>query len=371
MIKTVSINLGGIVFQIDEDAYEALSKYLNDLTQYYKYTEGRDEIVSDIESRLAELFNESFAKSGFSVISMGDVEEVIDIMGRPEDFGDAEESEEERREGASKKKVTDDTIYTSKRLYRNPDDAIIAGVCSGLSTYFGIEDPIWIRLAFIVLTLGSFGIAPIAYVILWAILVPAETAAQKLHMKGEPINVNNLEKKIKEELERAGNNLKGFADNQKSKGVLGKFVHFIGKLFGGAAIILWKIVKVVFIIFVIGMLIAFVFTLISALISFLIALPVAFKYIFSSSFAWILGAIGGVLTLGIPLFLLIYLPFRYWKRDREHSKFVLPAVGVLFFVGLISLAISSAEVASYFSNTEVETKEKIILIQLQILCICL
>jgi phage shock protein PspC (stress-responsive transcriptional regulator) len=359
MIKTVSINLGGIVFQIDEDAYEALSKYLNDLKQYYKYTEGRDEIVADIESRLAELFNDSFAKSGFSVISMGDVLEVIEIMGRPEDFDDEEETMEDAKQQSKSTASTGATnTITNKRLYRDVDDAIIAGVASGLSVYFGIKDPLWIRLLFILFTIGTLGtIAPIIYIVLWAIVEPAATTAQKLAMRGEPINVNNLEKRIKEEFERAGDNLKGFASKQNTNGALAQIVNVIGKLFGAVARFIWIFVKVIFFLVVGAVCLALIAALFSALISLIIALPLALKYIFSSGVTWVFAAFGAIVVIGIPAFLLIYLPYRFWTRKRTHNKFVLPMAGGLFVLGLISLGITTAEVASYFSTTEVEKTE--------------
>jgi phage shock protein PspC (stress-responsive transcriptional regulator) len=356
MIKTVSINLGGIVFQIDEDAYEALNKYLSDLKQYYKFTEGRDEIVSDIESRLAELFSDDFAKSGFSVISMGDVLQVIEIMGRPEDFDDEEETMEDAKQ--QKKSATASgasTIITNKRLYRDTDDAIIAGVASGLSVYFGIKDPLWIRLLFILFTIGTLGtIAPIVYIILWAIVEPAQSTAQKLAMRGEPINVSNLEKRIKEEFEKAGDNLKGFAAKQNAEGTLTKLVNLIGKLFGAVARFVWIFAKIIFFVVVGSICLALIAALFSALISLLIALPLALKYIFSSTFAWIFGAFGGILVIGIPAFLLFYIPYRLWNRKRSHSKLVLPITAGLFVLGLICLGFTTAEVASYFSTTEIE-----------------
>jgi len=368
MIKTVSINLNKVVFQIDEDAYEALKQYLNSLNQYYKYTEGRDEIVSDIEARLAELFTESFERSGFDVISMGDVEEVIEVMGRPEDFDDDGERMEEgegtdqSRSSAGSSSSGGTTTIKGKRLYRNPDDAIIAGVSSGLSSYFGIDDPIWIRIVFILFTIGTLGtIGPIVYILLWVILMPAETSSQKLEMKGQPINVSNLEKKIKEEFEKAGDNLKGFASGNNREGGLNNIVNLIGRVFGAVAKLAWAFAKVIFFIIITAMAIGMIVTFISLLVSFLIALPVAIKYIFANAWGWISGGLGGLLVIGIPLFFLFYIPFRLWGRKKySHNRAIIPVAIGLFVIGLISLGASTAEVASYFSTTEMETQEEMI-----------
>ena len=231
MIKTVSINLGGIVFQIDEDAFDALRTYLDSVTQYYKYQEGRDDIVSDIESRFAEIFSESLHTSGFDVISMGNVEEVISIMGRPEDFdGEGDRFEAEEESTSSRRRTA-----RGKVLYRDKERSVLAGVSSGLSAYWGIDDPLWIRIAFIAGTLFSGGtLAPIIYIILWIVVPPAKTSAQQLEMQGEPVNLSNLEKKIQSEISDAGEKFTEFANGEARSG-LRSIVNGIGKVFGAVA----------------------------------------------------------------------------------------------------------------------------------------
>lgn len=366
MIKTVNINLGGIVYQIDEDAFEELKKYLDSLNQYYKYTEGRDEIVADIESRLAELFTESLDRSGFKVVSMGDVAEVIEIMGRPEDFdvdGEMfEESETSERTtntnrtatGASDKKGT-------KRLYRDPDNAIIAGVSSGLSAYWNIDDPLWIRLAFILLVIFSVGIVgPAVYIILWMILPKAETASQKLEMKGEPVNISNLEKKIREEFSQVGENLKDFTQSNANNSVLRRIVNGIGKVFGAIAKIFFWFFKILFIFIAGVVLIASIIALLASLFSFLVLLPLSIKYIFASTLGWLLALVGGVLVLVIPILFMIYVPLRIFTKYKVRNKNVgFMALG-LFIIGVIFMSISAYEVANYFSEREIVTKQEIL-----------
>ncbi|MEZ5008672.1 MAG: DUF2807 domain-containing protein [Chitinophagales bacterium] len=365
MIKTVNINLGGIVYQIDEDAFEELRKYLDSLNQYYKYTEGRDEIVADIESRLAELFTESLDRSGFKVVSMGDVAEVIDIMGRPEDFdvdGEMfEESETSERTtntnrtatGASDKKGT-------KRLYRDPDNAIIAGVSSGLSAYWNIDDPLWIRLAFILSVVFSVGILPAIYVVLWIILPKAKTASQKLEMKGEPVNINNLEKKIREEINQVGENLKDFTQNNANNSVLRKIVNGIGKVLGAIAKVFFLFFKILFSLIAVIVLVAAVIALFASLLSFLVVLPLSIKYIFASTLGWLLALVGGVLVLEIPILLLIYVPLRIFTKYKVRNKNVgFMGLG-LFFIGVIFMCISAYEVANYFSEREIVSKQEIL-----------
>ncbi len=364
MIKTVNINLGGIVYQIDEDAFETLRKYLDSLTQYYKFTEGRDEIVSDIESRIAEIFAETLAQSGFTVISLGDVEEVIETMGRPEDFDmDSElfEDEPRREQQTNYQSTTTTTTSTSgkatKRLYRDPDNAIIAGVSSGLSAYFGIDDPLWIRLTFIILTVLSVGMAPIVYIVLWVILPKAITSAQKLEMSGEPVNVNNMEKKIREEFNQVGENLKGFANSNPQNSGLRSLVNGIGKLFGAIAKLAFVFFKIIFGFLLLIFPIIAIVLLIVGLIYFLIGIPLSIKYIFATSFGWILATIGGILTFGIPTLLLIYIPLRIFTKYRVRNNNAGFVAFGLFLIGLICMGISSAEVASYFSEKESITTE--------------
>jgi len=179
MNKVVNINLGGIPFTLDEDAYVHLQKYLDTIHRHFAQNEGYREITRDIEARLAELFQERLDRR--SIVNLNDVEEAIAIMGKPEDFG-AAPMEEGR---ADKQQSFSGSYKTGKRLFRNTDDEVVGGVCSGISAYFGIQDPIWIRLLFVVLTLsGAFGI-PI-YIILWILMPQAKTAGDKLAMRGNP-----------------------------------------------------------------------------------------------------------------------------------------------------------------------------------------
>ncbi|GJM36119.1 MAG: hypothetical protein DHS20C18_51200 [Saprospiraceae bacterium] len=193
MNKVLSINLGGYPFTIDEDAFEHLDKYLKAIHKHFRHTEGYEEITEDIEARLAELFQSSMGNR--PIVSFKDVEQAIATMGRPEEFGEGPLEDEtvagSRGEGSYK---------TGKRLFRNPDDEVVAGVCSGVAAYFGIQDPVWIRILFVIITIsGGFGIP--MYIVLWAILPQAETAGDRLAMRGEPINVSNIGKIIQEEVE--------------------------------------------------------------------------------------------------------------------------------------------------------------------------
>ena len=223
MKKTININLAGFVFYIDEDAYEALKNYLNNIRTYLGNTEGREEIIADIESRISELFSEKQKQ----VITIDEVNHVIQIMGRPEDYV----SEEEEPSTASGKQSYRYTEPVTKRLYRDPDNQVLGGVCAGVGHYLNI-DTVWVRLIFLAMIWS--GVTILFYFILWAIIPKAETTAQKLEMKGKAATFSNIEDfvrkgydNVKEDLKNV--NFKGAGEKaQKGANV---FFALLGELF--------------------------------------------------------------------------------------------------------------------------------------------
>ncbi len=215
MNKVFNVNLGGYPFTIDEDAYQQLDDYLTAIHGHFRASEGYEEITGDIEGRMAELFQESL--EGRTIVTLKDVENAIAVMGTPEEFGaDPIEERPKSKKTKTKSKVIGAGIKTGKRLFRNPEDEMVAGVCSGIAAYFGIQDPLWIRLLFVLITLsGGFGIP--AYLILWAIVPKAETSGDRLAMRGEPINVNNIAKTIEDELEDLSDKFSDFGEGFSSK----------------------------------------------------------------------------------------------------------------------------------------------------------
>ncbi len=187
MNKTVNINLAGIFFHIDEDAYAKLQHYLEAIKQSLTNTQGRDEIINDIEARIAELFSEKIQNER-QVIGNREVDEVIAVMGQPEDYMLDEEIFE------------DDPVYTKsrgKKLFRDTDHSYIGGVSSGLGHYLGV-DALWIRLAWVLLTIFTTGAFILVYIALWIFVPEAKTTADKLAMRGEPVTISNIERKIRE-----------------------------------------------------------------------------------------------------------------------------------------------------------------------------
>jgi phage shock protein PspC (stress-responsive transcriptional regulator) len=187
MKLTVNINLGGYAFNVDEDAYERLRQYLKTIEREFSGENSSAEIISDIEGRVAELFKMRLTPYK-QVINMKDVEEVMDILGSPELISGSGSAESEPR-----------TASSSRRIYRDPDRRIFGGVCAGLAEYLNM-DALIIRIIFVILVLaGGFGI--LIYLVLWVVLPEARTTAQKLEMRGDPVNIENIKESVKREFD--------------------------------------------------------------------------------------------------------------------------------------------------------------------------
>ena len=220
MNKTVNINIGGLIFHIDEDAFQKLTRYFDAIRRSLSNSSGHEEIMKDIEMRVAELFSER-QKSDKHVINLKDVDEVVKVMGQPEDYRIDDDASE-----------TTTGSFTSstnrKKLYRDKEKGMIGGVCTGLGHYFGV-DSIWIKIAFILFVFAGFGSGILAYFILWIITPEAVTTTEKLEMTGEPVTISNIEKKVREEFEsvsakiknvdydKMGNQVKATAENAGNK----------------------------------------------------------------------------------------------------------------------------------------------------------
>jgi phage shock protein PspC (stress-responsive transcriptional regulator) len=191
---TVSINLGGYSFNIDEDAYIELKRYLKSLELHFAGEESSSEILSDIEARMAELFRTKLS-SYKQVINIEDVRQVITVLGTPEDISDTE--------GPTVRDKFSSPGY--HRMYRDIDHRIIGGVCAGIAAYWDIE--LWlVRLIFFVLAMMGVGI--LIYLILYIVLPEAKTTAEKIAMKGNPVNIHNIKDSVKQEFETVRKNMK-------------------------------------------------------------------------------------------------------------------------------------------------------------------
>ncbi len=222
MKKTLTVNLGGTVYHIDEDAYILLDNYLNNLRYHFRKEEGADEIVRDMEARIAELFDEAL-RGGLQVITIKEVEEVIARMGKPEELNDGEE---ENASASGEKAYDSESTGTSRRLFRNPDDRVLGGVVSGLAAYFG-WDVTWTRIVFILAGFLIHGLI-LAYLLAWIIIPLAQTATEKLQMRGEPINVENIGRTVTDGFEKVND----YVHSEKPRSALHKLGNGVVAVFG-------------------------------------------------------------------------------------------------------------------------------------------
>lgn len=364
MNKTVTINIAGIVFHIEEDAYERLKTYLDKLRFKFSAEEGRDEILADIESRIAEILT---AKKGPAreVVIMSDIEEVIATMGEPEAISDegnaASEPEPEptRAESYERRK--------RRRLFRDPDDKILGGVCTGIGHYFDI-DAVWIRLGFVLaVVLGGTGI--LFYLLLMIIIPKAETTAEKLEMRGEPVDVNNIKRSIQEEFEEWGDRMKKFGKEKKAE--WGKadydkwnrsryhrrrdgaedFLRTIGTLLG-------RFVAFCLVFFGVLLLIG-LFTGTFFITDFgPDVISAQAKSLFDDQTSYYVAIIGGILVFGMPLLMMIYSGITILFRLKRNNKILgFSALGI-WIVGIILSVISITNVAAGFSETS-QSEERV------------
>ncbi len=257
MNKTININLGGTFFHIDEDAFGKLSRYLDAIKRSFKDPQGQDEIIRDIETRIAELFTEKLS-SPTQVVTLKELDEVIAVMGQPEDYIIDEEIFEDAPYSTKK------PSGSHKQLFRDVDNKFIAGVSSGLAHYLGI-DTLWIRLFWILLTVFSSGFFFIIYIIFWILVPPAITTSDKLKMTREPINISNIERKIKEGTSRIEEEVKNI-DKEELKRKSSYFFETLGKIFKALLTVIGKFIGVFFIFLSLSILVSAVIGLFSGTI---------------------------------------------------------------------------------------------------------
>lgn len=354
MNKTVNINLANILFHIDEEAYLKMSRYLEAIKRSFANTSGNDEIIRDIEARIAELFQEKMENER-QVITLKEVDEVINIMGQPEDYMVDEDIFEDAQPGSTGK------ASKVKKLYRDPDSKFIGGVCSGLEYYTGV-DALWIRIIFILLALST-GFGFIAYILLWILVPEATTTSQKLDMRGEPVNISNIERKVKEgfddvaskvknvDYEKVGHKVKStgksFAD------ALGDIIMFFFKIIG-------KFIGILLILIGATSLIGIFIGMFTVGILDMFHIPgLDFYDMVNSTDApvWLVSVLG-LFAFGIPFFFLLYLGLKILVNNLKSIgnivKFSLLGLWLLSVIGLTVLGIQQASAHAYTGSTTVK-----------------
>lgn len=199
MKKTVNINLSGMQFTIDEDAYSLLHEYLETLRRAFAAEPAGSDIVDDIECRIAELFSERLGDTS-GIITLADVQQVIQRIGTVDQLAPSLPLDE-AEDAKAPSHAPGEGVYgqggapvpppTRKQLFRDTDDKVLGGVCAGLAHYFGL-DPVWVRIIFVVLFFVSMSTLFFLYILLWVIIPPAVTPYQKMQMYGSPATMQNI-----------------------------------------------------------------------------------------------------------------------------------------------------------------------------------
>lgn len=356
MNKTVNINLAGIFFHIDEDAYAKLQHYLDAVKRSFVNTSGVDEILADIEARIAELFSERI-RNDRQVISSREVEEVIAIMGQPEDYMVDEEIFEDTTSHSTRKEPS------QKQLFRDPDHTYIGGVSSGLGHYLGIQ-AIWIRLLWILLTIGSSGAFILIYLALWIFVPEAKTTAEKLAMRGEPVTISNIERKIKEGFDDVSKRVKNVDYEKygyKARSSAGSLATVLGDIINVLLRVFVKLVGILLLLIAGTTLIGLFIGLFTVGTFGIIEAPWT-DYLemtsVGSNAIWIISLLS-FFAVGIPFFFLFILGLKILVKNLRTigrtAKLVLLGLWIISVLGLIFFGIMQATEHAYDADV-VETQ---------------
>lgn len=350
MKKTQTINLGGIIFHIELDAFDQFSAYLDSVKKQFSDTDGQDEIIADIEARIAEILNEKKIK----IITHKNVDDVIIIMGKPEQYGDDES--ETQSETPPPKAAT-------KRIYRHPDDKVLGGICGGLGALVGV-DPVIFRILFLVTAFfGGFG--ALIYLVMWAIVPMAQSTSDRLKMAGKPVTADTIGKAVADQTEKSSHPKKNGNILKKLFSAMGTifeaFLSLFKKLFKALSFILRPLFGILFLIIGLGLTLwgAFIVFGIEGMLSFI-----------DTSFSYIIGAALGTLPISeyfiygalllffiIPIFQLIYFGLRLLFHLGSQPGFLKGLLTSVWIVSFISLIIFGVYTATRFSAEGISRRD--------------
>lgn len=360
MKKTLTVNLGGTVYHIDEDAYHLLDNYLINLKHHFSKEVGAEEIVDDIERRISELFSEKLI-GGKQVITITDVEEVIARIGKPEQMDNQTEegSSQDVNDSESYSENGREKAKTSRRLFRNPDDKMLGGVWSGFALFFNIDVTL-IRLVMLALLIGGCGALIPVYLFCWILMPEAKTAAEKLSMRGEAVNVENIGKTVTNGFEKMEKGVNECVNSEQSRTQIQK----IGDVLMSIVSVLLKIVLVLFVVFcspiLLSLALLFVLLLFAVCVvlfggaaTFIELFPTIPLVFTSEPLLFIIMCISAVVAICIPIGILVWLCIGTlfgWEMSTrpKWTLFLLWIISIASF--LISLAMQEGDLTNFLNT---------------------
>ncbi len=331
MNKTTNANISGYIFQIEDIAYDKLKNYLLAIQKRFIDIPNNAEIIEDIEARIAEILKENKPQVTH-IITVKDIDVVIASMGEVEEMNSDDEDNEF---------VNEPSNNAPKRLLRDPKDAIVGGVCSGISAYFGLNDPIWLRLIFILLFFFGGG-SILIYIVLWIVMPVAQTPSDRMQMRGEKVNLNNFEKNIREEFE----NIKRRTDKSwKSSGIdfFNRLMMFFVDLIKNIAAFLGKFLKVILGIVAILLIIILIIGGFAGLFSITSIDNFFNDIIFTSSINSMLTTISLSLIVLTPIVFILYLAASlFLKKNHKIKGSAILTFCSIWIVGIVMFALNVA-----------------------------
>lgn len=325
MKQTITINIGGIAFYIDDDAYKMLESYLESIEKNLSSGTDKKEVMRDIESRIAELFQSISKQQHVDVITAEMVKIVMAQLGSPEDFKD---SSDEKNQGEKDKQ---NSLF-QKKIYRDIDNKIFGGVCSGLAHWLDIN-VVFVRLIFALMLL-LYGVTLPVYIVLWIIMPAAQTAAQRLDMRGEETTVENIENEVK--------------NNPSPK------KNDDGCLLTMLKVCLW-IVGGFFLFILLLSLGGVLLGVIGALTGLVAVSPAGILGLFFTHHDWlsVLMSVLLIICIGLPIVALLYAIIRYSRKGKMISK---KAVWITFITWVIAV-VATIVIGVYELFTNPQIKE--------------
>ncbi len=341
MKQTLTINLNGIVFHIDDDAYNLLQDYLEKVENNLGNGSDVADVLQDIEARIGELFTDMLRKQGVQVVNTKMVEHIMQQLGDPDTFASDADSTTQTNQN------TTSTTPIKRRLYRDVDDELLGGVCSGLAAYFGI-DAICFRLLFVFCTF-FYGSAVLLYLLLWIIIPAARTAAQRLEMRGIEPSVENIQKEVARQKQLG----------TQPDGCLRSGLSFLLKCFI-AICLLFIIPGLLFVLFIIGVvlcsLVAALFG--SAPVIFTSMLPFPPMASTGEVYSTIFFLLFGLSTVLIPIIMLIHWLITHFRKHEVVTKRFWWITSVLWVISLLGLGATTIYASTHrFNSFAVVTDE--------------